>query len=80
MFTNVPFPSPSFPSPIFENHFLQRKRAITTYIIDISYSHQVVNRTAKANDEVRLKVKARFTNLKNYIECETSRFKSISEI
>ena len=40
----------------------------------------MVNRTAKANDELRLKVEATFTNLKNYIECETSSFKSISEI
>ena len=43
---------------------------LPNYNIHTPYSHQVVSRTKKAKDE--LKLEARFTILKKYIECEIS--------
>ena len=47
---------------------------LPNYNIDTPYSHQVVSRPKKAKDELNLE--ARFTVLKNYIECEISRLDS----
>ena len=41
---------------------------LPNYNIDTPYSHQVVSRPKKTKDELNLE--ARFTALKNYIECE----------
>ena len=46
------------------------KTALSNYNINTPYSHQVVSRPKKAKDELNLE--ARFTALKNYIECEIS--------
>ena len=43
---------------------------LPNYNIDTTYSHQVVSRLNKTKD--KLNVEARFTALKNYIECEIS--------
>ena len=43
---------------------------LPNYNIDTTYSHQVVSRLNKTKDESN--GKARFTALKNYIECEMS--------
>ena len=49
---------------------------LPNYNSDTSYSHQVVSRLKKAKDELNLE--ARFTALKNYIECEISSLQSWS--
>ena len=46
------------------------KSPLPNYNIGTSYSHQIVSRPKKAKDELNLK--ARFTALKNYVECGIS--------
>ena len=52
------------------NLYLNENSPLPNYNKDTPYSHQVVSRSKIAKDE--LNVEARFTTLKNYIECEIS--------
>ena len=52
------------------NLYLNEKSLLPNYNKDTRYSHQVVSRPKIAKDELNLE--ARFTALKNYIECEIS--------
>ena len=52
------------------NLYLNENSPLPNYNKDTRYSHQVVSRPKIAKDELNLE--ARFTALKNYIECEIS--------